>query len=271
LCFESLEGALKPLSDAGIPALTLSVRAPSLMEDAMKKKWPFFRLAPSQDDERQAITDTIYRLWSNEPFAILDDGTIMSRDTAETVREALEQKGLKPGFTDTFRPTQEVQAALVRRLSKAGVTRVFAAADRQDMAVMAHDAKRLKIPLTFLGGDAVNGLDQDAPMEAGVLAITLPDPATLPSAKTEVAELEKAGGNADGYTLPAYAAVSLLLDAREIATGSGAAISEALVDTPFDTVIGKIRFGKDHELADNPFRLMEWDGKAFVPTNGNSQ
>jgi branched-chain amino acid transport system substrate-binding protein len=265
LCSQSLEGGLPLLAKANIPAITLSVRASILMEDSLKKDWPFFRLAPAPGAEREKLADVIFQNWKGKPFAILDDGTITSRETAETVRETLEQRGMKATLIDNFRPAQEVQTLLVRRLAKAGVTHVFAAADRNDMSVMAHDARAAGLDLTFLGGDALKAADQNVPLEKGVLAVTQPDYETLPPARSLVALLAKEGKTADGYFLPAHAAVTVCLDAAQIAGGSGAPLTEALIGVPYQTVIGEVRFTDAHELATNPFMLLEWDGKGFVP------
>jgi branched-chain amino acid transport system substrate-binding protein len=265
LCSQSLEGGLPLLAEANIPAITLSVRASILMEDSLKKDWPFFRLAPAPNAEREKLADVIFQTWKGKPFAILDDGTITSRETAETVRETLEQRGMKATLIDNFRPAQEVQTLLVRRLAKAGVTNVFAAADRNDMSVMAHDARQAGLNLTFLGGDSLNAADQNLSLEKGVLAVTRPDYQTLPPAKSLVDLLAKEGKTADGYFLPAYAAVTVSVDAAEIAGGSGAPLTEALIGVPYQTVIGEVRFTQGHELATNPFMLLEWDGQGFRP------
>ncbi|MCV3764235.1 ABC transporter substrate-binding protein [Rhizobium sp. TRM95796] len=265
LCTDSLDGSLAPLSEAKIPVITIGIRAPIPMEDALRHGWPLFRLAPGPQAERERITETIRRYWADKPFALLDDGTITSRDTAEWVRNALETQGLKPTFTDTFRPAQEVQTQLMRRLAKASVTHVFAAADRADMAVIARDAKKAGLPLVFLGGDALNAVDMDAPLESGVLAVTTPDWTEQPDAKAIVEALAATGQSADGYALPAAAAVTIAIDAAEISANSGADLAEALVDTPFDTAIGLVSFTKSHELETNPFTLMRWTGERFEP------
>lgn len=265
LCTDSLEPGLDVLAKANIPAMTISVRASIVMEDALKKGWPLFRLAPSPTAERDRIVEAIFANWKGKPFALLDDGTITSRETSETVREALEVKGMKATFIDNFRPAQEVQTQLLRRLAKAGVTHIFAAADRGDMSVMARDAKAAKLPLTFMGGDSLNGNDQGVALEKGVLAVTMPNYAALPAARPVVDLAAKDGKSVDGYVLPAHAAVSIILDAEEIATGSGSPLADALIDTPFDTVLGKIQFTRMHELSGNPFLLQEWNGEAFAP------
>ncbi|UVC11398.1 branched-chain amino acid ABC transporter substrate-binding protein [Rhizobium sp. TH2] len=264
LCVDSLDGGLPILAETKIPAITLSVRSPVLMEDSLKKGWPFFRLAPSTSAERDMIVQEIFAQWKDKPFALLDDGTIMSREMIDNVRQALEQKGMKAAFIDNFRPAQEVQTQLIRRLAKAGITHVFAASDRNDMSVMARDAKAAKINLTFMGGDALNGTNQPVPLEPGTFAVTLPDPQTIASAKPIVEIIHQKKKSAEGYVLPSYSAITVILEANEIASGSGAPLADALSNTPFETPIGEIRFNKNHELSTNPFRMLVWDGNAFV-------
>lgn len=264
LCTESLADGLPVLARAGIPAITLSIRSEVLMQDSLRKKWPFFRLAPSTGAEREAVADAIFTHWKDKPFALLDDGTILSREMTDSVRQILEQKGMAAAFIDNFRPAQEVQTQLMRRLKQANVTHVFAASDRNDMSILARDAKAAGIGLTFMGGDALKGMNQPVPLEAGVLAITLPEPASLASAKAVVKLMQNEKKIPEGYVLPAYSAIEIVIDAAEIAEGSGAPLADALVDTPFSTAIGEIRFGPNHELAENPYRMLVWDGTAFV-------
>ena len=264
LCTESLQGSLSVFAKAGIPAITLSIRSEVLMQDSLKKKWPFFRLAPTTGAERDAVADAIFTHWKDKPFALLDDGTILSREMTDSVRQILEQKGMSAAFIDNFRPAQEVQTQLMRRLKKANVTHVFAASDRNDMSILARDAEAASINLTFLGGDSLKGMNQPVPLEPGVFAITLPEPASLVSAKAVVDLMQVENKVPEGYVLPSYSSIQILLGASEIAAGSGAPLADALVDTPFATAIGEIRFGKNHELTNNPYRMLVWDGAAFI-------
>ena len=234
------------------------------MQDSLKKKWPFFRLAPATSAERDAVTNAIFSHWKEKPFALLDDGTTLSREMTDSVRQMLEQKGMSAAFIDNFRPAQEVQTQLMRRLKKANITHVFAASDRNDMSILARDAKVAGINLTFLGGDALKGMNQPVPLEAGVYAITLPEPASLPSAKTAIDLMQAEKKVAEGYVLPSYSAMQIVIGAAEIAQGSGAPLADALVETPFATAMGEIQFGKTHELTGNPYRMLVWDGAAFV-------
>lgn len=271
LCSESLVGGLPQLAKAGIPAITLSVRWKGLMEDADKENWPFFRLAPDSDAEAEKLSEVILRDWAGDAVALLDDGTIRGRELTDAIRGSLEESGLKPVFTDTFRPGQEQQLTLVRRLQKAGASRVFVGGDRNDVAVIARDAKAEKLALTFLGGDAMRAADEPVPLEDGVMAVGLDETPQGPSAGPLTAELAAKKIAAEGYLLPAHASVTILADAAGISSAMGMPLPDALVATPFETAIGPITFGDDHELTENPYRLLEWKGDAFVPVPDRTQ
>lgn len=263
LCSESLDGALPALKTAGIPAITVSVRAPIIMEDALKFGWPLYRLAPSRDAESEKLAEVILRDWQASAFAMVEDGTIRARELVENLRDRLEARGLKPAFLDTYRPGQEQQVALVRRLRKAGVTHLFVGGDRNDAAIIARDAASEAIPLDVLGGDALQAANQPVPLADGVRAVALPPYATLPSAADAVTRLRAAGAEPDGYTLPAYAAVEIA--AQSVAAGQQAL---ALAGHRFETALGTITFNGAHELSANPYRLVEWRGTGFVLVDG---
>ncbi|TIS03388.1 MAG: ABC transporter substrate-binding protein, partial [Mesorhizobium sp.] len=127
------------------------------------------------DDERNAVATILTRLWQNELFAVIDDGTIYGREIAETFRAAAEQAALKPVFVDTFRPQLDNQIGLIGRLKKAGATKVFAGGDGDDIAIMGRDAASLNAGITFAGGETLRTTPGDVPYAAGTLMIALPE------------------------------------------------------------------------------------------------
>lgn len=261
LCTEGLSAALPALAEAKVPAVTLSVRSGILMEDALKRNWPLFRLAPGPKAEAEKAVEIITRDWKSEPFALIDDGTIHARELVEAIRLQLEEVGMKATFVDTYRPAQEQQLTLVRRLAKTGVTHVFVGGDRTDIAVIARDAKAEKTPLALLGGEALTGADPLVPMTDGVQAIALPDYQALPEGQPVAAAMKDKGIVAEGYVLPAHAAVTVLATAA----AQGGDLAEKLAGGSFATAIGTVAFGADHELRENPYRLLVWRAGAFAP------
>ncbi|MBX4960129.1 ABC transporter substrate-binding protein [Rhizobium binae] len=271
LCSETLEGALPKLKDAHIPAITVSVRSRILMEDALKNGWPFFRMAPADGAEAAKINEVILKDWAADPIALIEDGTIHGRELTEAVRNTLEQNGLKPVFTDNYRPGQEQQIALVRRLKRAGATRVFVGGDRNDVAVIARDAKAENIPLSILGGDAMRAADQPLPLEPGVRAVALPEYAVLPEAAATAETLRAKGIEPEGYVLPSLAAALIAGQAAEAAAAAGKPLQETLLGATFQTPVGAVAFTATHELSQNPYRLLEWRGNGFFPPGAPTQ
>ncbi|MFD1744109.1 branched-chain amino acid ABC transporter substrate-binding protein [Rhizobium helianthi] len=265
LCVETLADVLPELKDSQIPAMTVAVRSRLLAEDAQRNGWPFFRLAPADGQEAAAMADAVLTHWQNQSVALVDDGTIYARDLISAVRQKLEAGGIKPVFVDTFRPGQEQQLALVRRLAKAGATRVVVGGDRSDVAIMARDAQKEGSSLVFMGGDVMRAANRPVPLSDGVLAVALPDYAKLPDADDAVSIMQIADFVPEGYALPAYAAVQTVIAAAEKAKGEDKRLESALHGTSFNTAIGTISFQQNGELADNPFRLQEWRHGGWLP------
>lgn len=264
VCVETLTSAMPALAGNKIPAITISVRSRILMEDALRNGWPLFRMAPSESAEAEKIAAVIVDHWKAEPIAFVDDGTIYGRELVSAVRQKLEPLGITPVFTDTLRPGQEQQIALIRRLQKAGATHVLIGADRNDVAIIVRDAAKENIPLTVLGGDVMKAANRPIALGDGTLAVTLPPYQALPTAAEATAVLKGRQIEPEGNTLPAYAAVQLASQAAASAGIDQAKLLSSLKERSFQTVIGQIRFDAGHELADNPYRLLEWRGNAFV-------
>jgi branched-chain amino acid transport system substrate-binding protein len=261
-CFESLNAALPILRYAGIVTIATGVRADVLTDNKTKTEYLLYRLAPREDMEVAALASALVPRWRNESFAIIDDGTVQARNTAEALRFALTEVGLQPVFTDTFRPEQENQAALVRRLSKAGATHVFVGGDIEDALIISKAAK----------GDMEIAVGESALPEgdtegAGtILSVNLPEYRLQSSAGAASVLLETNGIEPDNYALTAHAAVEIAAAVR----GAGPDIAKTLNDSTFTTAIGQISFDEKGDLKTNPFAMVILkDGKfaALGPTS----
>lgn len=264
LCTDAIEAALPILKDAGIPTITVGVRTESLTDRRAKTGWLVYRLGPRGDDERNAVATNLTRLWQNDLFAIVDDGTIYGREIAETFRAAAEQAALKPVFVDTFRPQLDNQIGLIGRLKKAGATRVFAGGDGEDIAIMGRDAEKLGAGMVFAGGEALRVPQPDVPYAAGTLMIATPEWSDVADASS-LAALQARKIAPDGYALPAYAAVQIAEAAFEQSRSQGKPLTEALGAREFSTAIGPIRFDAKGDLSQSPYRVFRFDGTRFVP------
>lgn len=268
LCTDAIEAAMPILKDANIPVITVGVRTESLTDRRAKTGWPVYRLGPRGDDERNAVASTLTRLWQNELFAIIDDGTIYGREMAETFRAAAEQAALKPVFVDTFRPQLDNQIGMIGRLKKAGATHVFAGGDGDDIAIMGRDAAQLQAGITFAGGENLRTPPGDVPYAGGTLMIAPPEWADVTDPKV----LESFSAQKivpDGYALPAYAAIEIAKAASALSESSGKPLTDALTGQDFTTAIGAVRFDAKGDLSRSPYRVFRFDGTRFVPLESN--
>jgi branched-chain amino acid transport system substrate-binding protein len=222
-----------------------------------------YRLGPRADGEREAVGRLLTRLWGTELFAIVDDGTIYGRELAESFRLAAEQAGLRPVFVDTFRPQLDNQIGLVGRLRKAGATHVFAGGDRDDVAIMARDAGELQAGIVFAGGEALRAPPGAVPMAEGTLMIALPEWADVAD-EAVVRTLAEREVVPEGYVLPAYAAVQIVLTALGEADAAGGPLAASLSGRDFATALGTVRFDQKGDLAENPYRVFRESGSGFV-------
>jgi len=262
LCTEAIEAALPILKEANIPVITPGVRADSLTDKRYKTGWPVYRLAPRDDEESKAIDAILTKRWADKLFAIIDDGTIYGRELSENFRLAAEQAGLKPVFTDNYRPQMDNQIGLVGRLKKAGADYVFAGGDRTDIAIIGRDAAKLGRKLTIAGGEALSAAPGDVPLATGTLMIGLPDRSASDD-RTVLFQLAADDIAPEGYVLPGYAALQIA--ASVLAPGEAKeSFEKRMESTEFKTAIGPVRFDDKGDVMGNPYRLYEWDGNSFV-------
>jgi len=262
LCMEAIEAALPILKQAHIPVVTPGVRADSLTDKRYKTGWPVYRLAPRADEESNAIDAILTKRWADKLFAIIDDGTIYGRDLSENFRLAAEQAGLKPVFTDNYRPQMDNQIGLVGRLKKAGAEYVFAGGDRGDIAIIGRDAAKLGLKLTIAGGEALRAAPGDVPLAKGTLMIGLPD-WSVSGDRAVLFQLAADDIVPEGYVLPGYAALQIAALALT-PQGPQESFRKRMESTRFDTAIGPVRFDDKGDVVGNPYRLYQWDGNSFV-------
>jgi branched-chain amino acid transport system substrate-binding protein len=260
LCAESLAAALPVLSAEGIPVLTLTVRADILAEEAQRNGWLFYRLAPRDSREAEVAAEAITSLWADRPFALIEDGTIQGRELVEAIRVTLEERGLKPNFIDNYRPGQERQPSLVRRLKAAGVARVFVGGDRSDLAIIARDANAAGLDLRFMGGDALNAPRGELPIPEGTLAIIATDALADAASSSAASAFAAVGLPIEGLRLPAYVAAQVLGALAPMHENGN--LGDLLERGQYGTALGIVSFDTDGERQQPGFSLAEWrDGR----------
>ncbi|WP_420409649.1 ABC transporter substrate-binding protein [Hoeflea sp.] len=255
LCTESLAAALPVLTREGIPALTLTVRADIVAEEAERLGWRFFRLAPRAGEEAEIAADAIFRLWADKPFALIEDGAISGRELVEAIRAILEARGLTPTFVDNYRPGQDTQPSLLRRLRAAGVSRVFVGGERSDLAVIAKEAEFQDVALRFMGGDTLHAPDGELPLPDGTIAVLAQGAIPGPEAEAARAAFAAEGLVLEGLRAPAYAAAEILGTVARRSDYGETRPGELLRSQTFETALGPVTFSADGERIEPGFVL----------------
>ena len=264
LCTEALEAALPILSPAGIPVIVSGVRANRFTDTRDRTKSLVWRVAPRAQAEADAVAKDLAVRWHDVPFALVDDGSIYGRGLSDAVRSRLGANGLRAATIDNYRPAEEKQFGLVRRILASGVTHVLIAGDRPDVAIIARDAASLDLNLDIVGGETL--LDEatpDVPLQRGVHAI----------APRNRFESIASGGDASpedrqGYFGPSFVATEIAVAAVRASHINGRPIADLLNTAAFATALGQIRFDAVGDSNLDLFQVFRFDGTKFVPEAG---
>ncbi|MFK4823433.1 ABC transporter substrate-binding protein [Paenochrobactrum sp. BZR 588] len=265
ICSEALEAALPLLQQNNIPVLSSGVQERTLLEKRKPFSPPVYRLATGMEKEVAATGSVLGSLWKQEPFAIIDDGTIEGRELAAGVLNALKEQQLAPVFTDTYRPGLTNQNALVSRLRRAGASHVFIGGQADDAAAIAQSAKGLNYPLIIAGGALLNAIPNGLPLSTDTFMVAPLAPASLKSAQNFRQEMQDRGEIVDTYLTAGFATMQIADQAQKLSQEKHLPIAEILSSTAFETILGTIRFNQNGMRSDNPNRLHRFNGKDFAP------
>ncbi len=259
ICTESLETALPILRAAGIAAIDIGVRADRFTAQRRRTGDLIWRLAPRSDAEATALAAFVLARWRDGPFGILDDGSIYGRGLADAVRSKIEAAELRPAVIDTFRPAEEKQFGIARRLLRSGVTRFVVAGERTDAAIIARDAAASGVNLEMLGGESfLDEPSETAQLPVGTHAVAPQTrfPSIAGPGRADATERQ-------GYFGPAFVAATIAQVTVAEADASKRPLSVILDEHPFSTPLGDVRFDEHGDSNLDLFRTFRFDGQDF--------
>lgn len=252
LCNEPSYAAADIMRQQKTPILIAGAQSERLTKDREREEWNIWRLSPGDNSSAIIAAKIFSKAWRNEPYAIVDDGTVHGRTLVDTFRANMEEAGLSPHFIDTFRPTQSTQARLVRRLVKAGIRKVFIGAGAEDIAMIARNAADLKMNLDIAGGEVLSVMPY-LPIKIrapkGLSAILRQDGELLESTKVLTDALKDQDIIAEDFMYRGYAAMQIAIEA--IGETNEDTISSLIAKT-FETINGTVKFSKNGENINSP-------------------
>lgn len=256
LCTAEIEAALPILGQAGIPVIDVGVRANRLTDRREREGHLVWRIAPRSDAEADALADFVRAEWRDTPFGIVEDGSVHARDLADEVRARLGPRSIEPALVDNYRPAEEVQFALARRILQSGVTHLLVFGAREDVAILARDAAEIGLEPDIVGGESLLDAPGEGPaLPQGVRALAIDD---------RIIATDAASGR-EGYHAPAHAATQIAIEALARSNAAGIAVEDALNEGSFDTVLGPIAFDAKGDSDRRAFGVLVFDGDGFRP------
>ncbi len=265
LCSEAFYAALDVLSPKKIPVIAPYARVSRLAQGRKKDGWLAYTLSSGPDEEISNIAGILLKRWRGKPYAIADDGSVYGRGLADGLRTLADLSGQRPVGQANFRPLQSNQISLLRRLSKSGIEALFVGGGAEDIAQIARDVQKLKLPIEIAGGESLIMLphiDSADSVPAGILAVFPLAPELLPEAADLVSRLRSENVEPQGALIPGYAMTQIAIEAAL----SG---QLELEGRTFQSVMGPVTFNRDGRASAFSHRLHVWQGGNMKPIGGS--
>ncbi|WP_049792566.1 branched-chain amino acid ABC transporter substrate-binding protein [Polymorphum gilvum] len=227
-----------------------------------------FRLARREDAQPATIARLLAEEFGGKGIAILDDRTAYGKGLADDVKDRLRATGVREALSLSYDGGQKEFGGLVSTLRSERIDAVFIGGYAPEVGALRSQMAEAGLDIPLLAGDAVLTEDYGAfagAAAAGTLVAAAPDPRQAPEAQVTVAALEETGKSADGYVLPAYAAVQVYAEAVRTAESIDlAAVAGILQQGRFDTVLGPVGFDAKGDSTLPGFVWWVWADNRFV-------
>ena len=254
---------------ANIPMISPSASLPSLAKGA---GWNVIRIASRDDMQAEVAARRIVQETPETKVAVIDDGSAVG--LALTTR-FITAYGKAPIIAAKIKPDAKDFSSLISDLQKSGATSAYLACSASDAGNIAVAIKTKGLAIKLYGADSlITEQYWASAAEAGekTSATFATDPQSAHQAKQVIESLKIAGFNADGATLPSYAAVQLYAVAA-VQTGAhnGKGIASYLRSgKSFETALGSLAFDAKGEVQPPRFVWYNWSQGAYRAESSNN-
>jgi branched-chain amino acid transport system substrate-binding protein len=247
---------------ANIPMISPSASLPSFAEGA---GWNVIRIASRDDIQAEVAARRIAKETPGAKVALIDDGSVLGLALSNRFVGAY---GKSPALSARIKPDMKDLKGLVSDLQKSGTTSAYLACSASDAGNIAVAIKAQGLLIKLYGADSLIAEQYWASASTAgenTSATFATDPQSARQAKQVIETLRIAGFNADGATLPSYAAVQLFA-AAAVQTGAhnGKGIAAYLLSgKPIETALGPLAFDVKGEVQPPRFVWYKWSQGAY--------
>jgi branched-chain amino acid transport system substrate-binding protein len=269
-------GPSVPASDVyaeeGIIMISPTATAPVLTERGLDN---VFRVVGRDDQQGQVAADYIAKNIGSPKVAILHDKQAYGKGLADSAQAALAAHGIQPAMTGSINPGESDFSALVTKMKGEGVNAVYYGGYHNEAGQIVRQMKQANLDATLIAGDGLANPDFWAitgESGTGTLFTFAPDPSANPQAADLVRNLRARNIEPALFTLNSYAAMQVLAQAvAQAGEPEPPAVSDALRQGRFETVIGTLDFNEKGDLTNPSYVIYKWAKGGYVPASAAAQ
>ena len=267
LCSAASTDASAVYAKRGVLMISPVSTNPVLTDAAFKKGWKnIFRVSGRDDAQGLVAGKFLATEYKGQKVAIIHDGSAYGKGLAEVTRRSMRAAGAREALYEAYAAGQKSFAALISKMTTAGVSAVFIGGRYTDAGTMIRQAHEHGFKPKLIAGDVL--VNQEfwkisGPAGEGARMTYLPDQRKNVSAKAVVARFVKERYDPKGYTLYAYAAVQIWAEAAKRAKSLETSIlSKTIRSSTYETVIGKLTFDGKGDVRNPAYAWYVWkDGQ----------
>ncbi len=258
-CSASSIPAVKTYAEENVFMITPISTNPAVTDSGYKN---VFRTTGRDDQQGASVGNYILKHYHGKKIAIANDQSAWGVGISNEVKKTLNNAGVKEDMFESFAASANDYSAFISRLKQQGIEVAFLGGYHRSVGLIARQMKEQNAPIQIIGGDAIFTKELwsiTGSAGEGILTSYSPDPRKQPEAKAIVETFRKNGIEPDGQTLNSYAAVQVIAEGiRRAGKTDPSKVSEALRQSPIDTVIGKITYDPKGDIKDFNFILYRW-------------
>ena len=267
-CSGSSIPASKVYEEEGIVQISAASTNPDFTE---KGGWNVHRVCGRDDAQGKVAGAFIAKKYAGKNVAILHDKSAYGKGLADQTKMAMNAAGLTEVMYEAINPGEKDYTAIVSKLKDAKVDAVYLGGYHPEGGLIQRQMREQGLQAQLMMGDSVNTkefwtITGDA--GEGMIFTFAPDPQKFPEAKAVVDGIKAGGGNPEGYTLYAYAAIQ---DWAAAAKATGGFDSHKIADwlragNEVSTVIGKVKMDKKGDIIDPVYVWYKWSKGEYNET-----
>jgi branched-chain amino acid transport system substrate-binding protein len=228
-----------------------------------------FRVSHRDDTEGIMAGNYLADHWADQKIAILHDHTTFGKGIAEGTKKQLNDRGLTEAIYQAYVPGKVDYGFEIDQLQAADVAVLYIGGYHTEIALMARAARDRGYLVQLVAGGVLASEDFGliaGPAAEGALFTDVADPRRRPEAAPVVERFRASGFEPQLYTLYAYGALQVWVQAAQKAGSLELQpMIASLREHRFDTVLGPIDFDEKGDLTVQNPAWYVWRGGEYMP------